>query len=189
MKNRIASTRIALFIIAVIGLQMFSYAQTLSTVRTGTPGSGVWVGNDGLASFAPGKGDNCYRITQNTQNQAGAVWYDHPINFNNPFTISYQAYFGCDTCPDNAQSGFSGNADGADGMAIVFKTNIQNVLGDTGAGIGYEGITNSMAFEFDTFWNPEVNDPLPFPDSPTNAVIFPFLIFRFRLDIVFMRSV
>ena len=146
--NSINSTRIALFILCVIGFQMFSDAQTLNTIRNGTPGSGVWMGNNGLT----GKGDDCYRITTSDQYQGGAVWYNHPINFNNPFTISYQAYFG-------------DNQSGADGMALVFKNNNNNVLGETGKGIGYGGIPNSMSFEFDTFWNSDKGDPRPEPNE------------------------
>ncbi|AOR28005.1 hypothetical protein FORMB_09550 [Formosa sp. Hel1_33_131] len=140
--NPSTSTRIALFILTVICFQTASHTQTLNTIRNGTPGSGVWMGNNGLAPWVLGKGDDCYRITTSDQGQGGAVWYNHPINFNNPFTISYQAYFGL-------------NQSGGDGMALVFKSNNNNELGSTGEGIGYGGISPSMIFEFDTYGTAE----------------------------------
>ena len=150
--NPSASTRIALFILTVICFQTASHTQTLNTIRNGTPGSGVWMGNNGLAPWVLGKGDDCYRITTSDQGQGGAVWYNHPINFNNPFTISYQAYFGL-------------NQSGGDGMALVFKSNNNNELGSTGEGIGYGGISPSMIFEFDTYWNSGKGDPRPEPNE------------------------
>ena len=150
--NPSTSTRIALFILTVICFQTASHTQTLNTIRNGTPGSGVWMGNNGLAPWVLGKGDDCYRITTPDQGQGGAVWYNHPINFNNPFTISYQAYFGL-------------NQSGGDGMALVFKSNNNNELGSTGEGIGYGGISPSMIFEFDTYWNSGKGDPRPEPNE------------------------
>ena len=148
--NPSASTRIALFILTVICFQTASHAQTLSTVQNG---SAQWVGNDGLAPWATNKGDDCYQITPGQPGQSGAVWYNHPIDFSNSFTISYQAFFGV------------GFIDGADGMALVFKRDNSNVLGSTGEGIGYGGISPSMIFEFDTYWNSGKGDPLAEPNE------------------------
>jgi len=97
-------------------------------------------------------GNNCYVITENVLWQRGGVWYDNPIDFDEDFTIYYKNNFG------------STDSQGADGMALVFKrTNIftiNDALGDSGGGVGYEGITNSLIVEFDTYRNNDKNDPL-----------------------------
>jgi hypothetical protein len=82
-------------------------------------------------------GGNCFLITNTLQSQTGGVWYDNPIDFSNDFTINYQNNFG-----DHDY--------GADGMALVFKTTPDAVIGVAGAGLGYRLIDNSLIVEFDT---------------------------------------
>ncbi|MDG2484667.1 MAG: T9SS type B sorting domain-containing protein [Flavobacteriaceae bacterium] len=96
-------------------------------------------------------GNNCYVITENVDWQRGGVWYDNPIDFDEDFTIYYKNNFG------------STDSQGADGMALVFKrTNIftiNDALGNSGGGVGYEGVLNSLIVEFDTYQNTDKNDP------------------------------
>ncbi len=91
-------------------------------------------------------GNNCYRITDDVDWQVGGVWYDNPIDFSEDFTIDYKNNFG------------SNDADGADGMALVFKTTSAAVVGGAGGGVGYEGIANSLIVEFDTWQNTVPNN-------------------------------
>jgi len=42
---------------------------------------------------------------------------------------------------------------GADGLAFVIQNQSPTALGEAGKGLGYEGIDNSLAVEFDTFFN------------------------------------
>ena len=44
---------------------------------------------------------------------------------------------------------------GADGFAFVIQNDNIEALGTGGKGIGYEGIRNSIAVEFDTYYNYE----------------------------------
>ena len=92
-------------------------------------------------------GNNCYVITENVGWQSGGVWYDNPIDFNEDFTIYYKNNFG------------NNDSNGADGMALVFKTTSTPDVGDSGGGVGYEGIQNSLIVEFDTWQNTDRNDP------------------------------
>jgi hypothetical protein len=46
-----------------------------------------------------------------------------------------------------------------DGMAFVLQSRSAGATGNGGGGVGYSGITRSIAIEFDTFQNPEANDP------------------------------
>ena len=55
-----------------------------------------------------------------------------------------------------------GIAAGADGLAFVIQRTGATALGSFGSGIGYEGIANSIAVEFDTYRN---NSPINDPDS------------------------
>ena len=92
--------------------------------------------------------NNCFLITPALDFQTGGVWYDNAIDFSNDFTVYYQNYFG------------SNDANGADGMALVFKRTSDPVIGTSGGGVGYEGITQSMIVEFDTWQNTDRNDPV-----------------------------
>lgn len=93
-------------------------------------------------------GDECYQITDDVTAQGGSVFYDNAIDFTSDFEIIFDANFG-----DN-------DADGADGLVFVFKTTAIPELGITGGGLGYEGINNSLAIEFDTWQNGERGDPV-----------------------------
>ena len=129
--NRTISTRVALFVLTVICFQTTSHAQL----------NAVWNGSAG-----PNGGNNCFLITPDSQSQAGAVWYDNPIDFDEDFTIYYQNYFG-------------NNDRGADGMALVFKGNNANIVGATGENLGFGGISPSASVEFDTYQNGSRGDP------------------------------
>lgn len=93
-------------------------------------------------------GNNCFLITVDNFNQRGGVWYNNPIDFSNDFIISFQGNFG------------NKDTNGADGMALVFKGNPNPELGNAGAGIGYQGISPSLAVEFDTWQNEIFGDPI-----------------------------
>ncbi len=47
---------------------------------------------------------------------------------------------------------------GADGFAFVIHNEGPNELGESGMGLGYHQINNSLAVEFDTWHNPELLD-------------------------------
>ena len=104
--------------------------------------------NASLLGDAVNQGDNCYLVTPDLNDQYGAVWYGNVIDFSADFEIVFDAYFG------------NNDADGADGMALVFKTSPTPELGGLGGEIGYGGIASSLAVEFDTWQNPELNDPI-----------------------------
>jgi hypothetical protein len=82
------------------------------------------------------------RLTSASNNQTGAVWFSTKqkvgLGFQTTFTFRIT---------DSTNGG-------ADGLAFVIQDMGKNVAGDTGGcGIGYEGITNSLAIEIDTFKN------------------------------------
>ena len=85
---------------------------------------------------------NCYQLTPNQGDQAGAIFQNNTINLNNSFSFTFRNFFGCN------------GASGADGEAFVLTTN-PNGLGNQGEGLGYGGSNQpcSFAIEFDTWQN------------------------------------
>ncbi len=104
--------------------------------------------NANVLGDAKNQGNNCYLVTPDLNEKSGAIWYDNIIDFSSNFEIVFDAYFG------------THDANGADGMALVFKTNATPELGDLGGGLGYGGIRSSLAVEFDTWQNTDLNDPV-----------------------------
>ena len=53
-----------------------------------------------------------------------------------------------------------GRSRGGDGFAFVVQNQAPTALGAQGMELGYGGIQNSLAIEFDTWYNPETLDPM-----------------------------
>ena len=87
-------------------------------------------------------GDNTFRLTDAVRVQSGAAWYKSRINLLEPFDFEYDVYLG----DDNA---------GADGIAFVMHNDPDgfDTFGAVGGGLGYQGITPSIAVEMDTYYN------------------------------------
>ncbi|NRA51629.1 MAG: hypothetical protein HRU12_21100, partial [Phaeodactylibacter sp.] len=84
---------------------------------------------------------NCIQLTSNSTGQQGCAWLNSPVDFSQPFTHSMTANFG------------NIDANGADGICLIYQTNGPNTCGISGAGIGAQGIANSFIVEFDTWDN------------------------------------
>lgn len=78
-------------------------------------------------------------LTQAVGNQAGFVWSQNLVNFELNFSLEAELYLGTQDF-------------GADGIAFVIQA-LSNNEGSLGGGIGYAGISPSLAIEFDTWWN------------------------------------
>jgi len=84
-------------------------------------------------------GDNeVYRLTEDRFNQSGSVWSKEKIDLNKDFKVE-------------AKLNLGSRPGGADGIAFVIQP-LASDLGGTGGGLGYAGISPSVAVEFDT-WN------------------------------------
>ena len=87
-------------------------------------------------------------LTENENNQNGSIWSQNEISLNNDFRVK-------------ANLNFGSNDAGADGIAFVLQP-LSNDQGSIVGGIGYQGITPSLAIEFDTYYNggydPYTND-------------------------------
>lgn len=84
-------------------------------------------------------------LTPNLANQAGQAWSRKTIDLTRDFTQMFDINLG------------SSDA-GGDGFAFLLRGNTTQVSGATGAGLGYHGITPSLAFEFDTYSNTDRGD-------------------------------
>lgn len=93
-------------------------------------------------------GCNCFQVTPDANNQAGAIFQNNTINLNNSFDYTFNVFLGCN------------GSGGADGMMFVLTSN-PNGLGNPGEGLGYAGNNQpfSLAVEFDTWQNGSVSDP------------------------------
>ena len=83
-----------------------------------------------------------YLLTPQQNNQSGQIWYTNKVNLTQSFDIQFQMFLGtkCYTCG------------GADGICFVFQQQSTSA-GSAGGGLGYAGITPSIAAEFDTYQN------------------------------------
>lgn len=94
------------------------------------------------------------QLTPATSWSRGAVWYDEKVPVKNGFstTFSFRMF--------NAYNDFDdGSIPGADGIVFVIQNYSPKAIGTAGGGIGYEGIANCLAVEFDTYVNKVFNDP------------------------------
>lgn len=98
-------------------------------------------GNGGQADL----GNNCYRLTQASNNQFGSMWYRKKADLTQDFDME-------------ANLNFGSNNGGADGIVFAFQ-NVCTSAGGGGGGIGINGVSPSLFVEFDTYTNSEFNDP------------------------------
>ena len=84
---------------------------------------------------------------QSSSNVVGAVWHKYDFSQKKGLLISFKPTV-------TADSSYEGNLKYPQGFAIVFtSSSIENLVGEKGSGIGYEGIMNAIAFEFDFIKN------------------------------------
>jgi glucose/arabinose dehydrogenase len=95
------------------------------------------------------KAGNALRLTPGTANQKGSAFYATPfsIDANTGFTTQFQF-------------NLSGGTRGADGFTFMLQNAAAGAtaLGAGGGSLGYEGIGQSIAIEFDTYQNPTYDD-------------------------------
>jgi len=89
---------------------------------------------------------SCYLLTTDSSaNQAGSIMSNGQYSLYSPFTLKARFNFGCD---NNA----------GEGLSFVFAKTNSNT-GNSGGGLGYEGITPSLVVQFDAQMDPASGDP------------------------------
>jgi subtilisin family serine protease len=105
-----------------------------------------------LLSSASVSADSRLRLTPAEGGRVGAAWYtvEKPLVAGYfETTFQFHLHAGSD----------SGGIGGSDGFAFVIQNSSPLELRGGGGGLGYVGMPNSVAIEFDTFRNSELNDP------------------------------
>ena len=98
-------------------------------------------------------------MTNNLNNQDGAVWNKLQFSINQSFETTFSFRM---LNPKTATSSIDSPFPGADGIAFVIQNSNYKAIGGYGAGIGYSGIPNSLAVEYDMYYNgsaTKFNDP------------------------------
>ena len=90
---------------------------------------------------------NCFRLTEAVDTQSGSVWNTEQISLEDSFDYTFDVYLG--DIPG-----------GADGIAFVLQP-ISTQVGSTGGGMGYEGISPSIAMSIDTYNNGANDGDIP----------------------------
>ncbi len=96
---------------------------------SGTQGVVILNGSGGLD-------DTRLQLTNGGANEASSAWYFQPVNIQS-FTTDFS---------------FQLSNPGDDGITFAIQSNGSTALGSPGAGLGYQGIANSLAIKFD-FYN------------------------------------
>jgi len=97
------------------------------------------------------------RLTPASEWTAGSAW----AAAKQPLAGGFEVRFGMRMSqPGPADLLVQGNTTpGADGLVFVVQNQAPDVVGNQGVGIGYLGMTSSLAVEFDTWLNPGEGDP------------------------------
>ena len=127
------------------------------------------LGHRDVYGFAPDDGCRTrIRLTPSEPSKSGAVWHSRPLavllGFETKFTFQITDQSRTCTLVKDRQFSTSHHQScmvhGGDGLAFVLHGDPSRsyALGDTGEGLGYGGIVNSIAVEFDSWYNPYLGD-------------------------------
>ncbi|MFN3270040.1 MAG: lectin-like domain-containing protein, partial [Candidatus Kapaibacteriota bacterium] len=93
--------------------------------------------------------DSTIRLSPSSPNQVGALWTSHLVPVARGFETSFKFRLSDGFNQMQSEQHFPG----ADGIAFVIQNHSPFAIGNIGGGIGYDGIPNSLAIEFDTYSN------------------------------------
>ncbi len=99
-------------------------------------------------------GENCYQLTSATFNQVSTIWNEEQIDLNQPFELQFKMNYGTMNSEGDEDTG-------ADGMMFVLQNSSSTAMGVMGQGMGYGNLNPSLGIEFDTYYNPNLDDMYP----------------------------
>jgi len=114
-------------------------------------GSTVGLQVNGDAAVVTTDDGQVMRLAPALANQAGTFFTEQKFNVTG-FSTIFEFRI------TNRNGITDGSRNGADGIAFVIQNESKTEVGALGSGLGYEGISPSVAVEFDTFFN-NSNDP------------------------------
>lgn len=100
-----------------------------------------------LVGDAANGGERAFMLTASRLNELGAAWPESTIVVTDGFRLSFSFALR------------NPLAEGGDGISVVIHDSGSQALFGPGGGMGYAAMPNSLAIEFDTFRNPDLNDP------------------------------
>ncbi|KAL7687149.1 putative IPT domain, fibronectin type III, concanavalin A-like lectin/glucanase domain superfamily [Plasmopara halstedii] len=116
-------------------------------------------------AFAPPISAPCgmaLRLTASQSFLTGAAWYPRQMNVREGFTttFSFEATNPSAICRIMHNVHTNCQSRGGDGFAFVIQNDVQQELamGSGGMSLGYGGLKDALAIEFDTWFNPELLD-------------------------------
>lgn len=97
------------------------------------------------------------RLTSSFARQSGAAWYPRRMQVREGFdtTFTFRMSNPSTVCRFMDDTYTKCRSRGSDGFAFVIQNQHELALGEIGREMGYGGIQNSIAIEFDTWYNPE----------------------------------
>lgn len=101
--------------------------------------------------------DRVMRLTPSLRIQAGSAWLAEKQDVKNGFSTMFQ--FQVTDRGSSFPKAVTTDV-GADGFAFVIQNSGADAMGSAGGGIGYSGLPNSLAVEFDTWDNNESGQAL-----------------------------
>lgn len=106
---------------------------------------------EGLSLAGDAKIDSSADMTLLEKYSRGALWHALPVPLTNGFETEFRFRMS-----DGDNNKYEDNSEpGADGIAFVIQSASPGAVGEAGYGIGYHGLRNSLAVEFDTYNNDE----------------------------------
>ena len=130
------------------------------------PGFGKIVANLSAYSYADRDLFNtpcgpALRLTPSEARMRGAAWYPRQLEVGEGFDTTFTFEISNPSFRCNNMDGVFKNcrSRGGDGFAFVIQADHLGAIGSPGLGMGYDGINNSIAIEFDTYFNYESLDP------------------------------
>jgi hypothetical protein len=97
-------------------------------------------GTADVVTSAGEKRQRILRLTDGSFRQAGSAWSTEKVDITGSFESTFKVWLHHGT-------------PGADGIAFLVQSDGPRALGGWGGGLGYRGIRNSVAVEFDTYQN------------------------------------
>lgn len=108
---------------------------------------------NGSSAVAPTADGSVLRLTGATTGQAGSAFSSVQVS-----TAQFTSVHSFRITNPGGTSGGGNTEPGADGIVFVVQ-NVANNVGGVGSGIGYQNISPSIGVEYDTWRNPDINDP------------------------------
>ena len=118
--------------------------------------NGILIANRSRFDYEPAR--RCgpaLRLTTNEARLSGAAWYGRKMQVREGFETQFDFRLSMpSTVCRNMDNVYTHcRSRGSDGFAFVIQNAGQIELGEPGMGLGYGGINNSLAIEFDTTYN------------------------------------